>query len=115
MRTPLADLEVLRSPDDPTAGGRRVRISVPDGVGGGVSLEIDVRGFRLTEALQEVERQVDGALLSGVSTFAVIHGLGDGILQKGVRDYLRGRHEVGTFDFAPANEGGFGKTIVTLR
>ncbi|MCG8479068.1 MAG: Smr/MutS family protein [Spirochaetales bacterium] len=77
-------------------------------------LELDIRGRRLTEALDELERQIDGAILSGLTRFSVIHGTGTGVLQKGVRDYLRSRREVRSFDFARPEEGGFGKTVVEL-
>jgi DNA mismatch repair protein MutS2 len=76
--------------------------------------ELDLRGRRLHEALDELERQVDAAILNGLSSFSIIHGTGTGVLQKGVRDYLEDRPEVADFAFAPPEEGGFGKTIVRL-
>ncbi len=77
-------------------------------------LELDIRGRRLAEAIQELERQIDGAVLSGLTRFSIIHGTGTGVLQKGVRDYLLSRREVRSFDFARPEEGGFGKTVVEL-
>jgi len=40
--------------------------------------------------------------------------LGEGVLQKGVQDYLRRRHDVKKFFFSHPEEGGFGKTVVQL-
>lgn len=76
--------------------------------------ELDIRGKRLHEAIDEVERQVDAAVLHGLHSFSIIHGTGTGVLQKGVHDYLKGRSEVGSFRFARPEAGGFGKTMVEL-
>ncbi|NBB90788.1 MAG: endonuclease MutS2 [Spirochaetes bacterium] len=78
-------------------------------------LELDVRGYRLPEALSEVDRRIDDCLLSGVNQFSIIHGKGEGILQKGIRDHLASRDAVSSYDFARPEEGGYGKTIVLLR
>ena len=77
-------------------------------------LELDIRGYRLDEAIQALESQMDSALLCGISEFSVIHGTGEGILQKGVRDYLHSNRSVKSYSFARPEEGGFGKTIVKL-
>jgi DNA mismatch repair protein MutS2 len=75
---------------------------------------LDLRGFRLEEALQAVEKQVDRALLAGLQEFSIVHGLGEGVLQKGVQDYLKGRRDVKKYFFSHPEEGGFGKTVVQL-
>lgn len=76
--------------------------------------ELDLRGFRLAEALEALEDQIDAALLQHLTRFSVIHGTGTGALRKGVHEYLRDRSEIASFDFAPADQGGFGKTVVEL-
>jgi DNA mismatch repair protein MutS2 len=78
------------------------------------AFSLDLRGFRLEEALQALEKQIDRALLSGLAEFSVVHGLGEGVLQKGVQEYLRQRREVKKYFFSHPEEGGFGKTIVQL-
>ncbi len=77
-------------------------------------MTLDLRGQRLETALENLERQLDLALMQGLSEFSVIHGLGDGILQKGVQEYLKTRKEVQKFFFSRPEEGGFGKTVVQL-
>jgi DNA mismatch repair protein MutS2 len=84
------------------------------GAGRRPSLELDLRGKRLEEALDEVERQIDQALLSGMQRFGIIHGTGEGVLQKGVQDLLRRHPHVGGYSFARPEDGGFGKTNVEL-
>jgi len=78
------------------------------------AFSLDLRGFRLEEALQAVEKQVDRALLAGLNEFSIVHGLGEGVLQKGVQDYLKQRRDVKKFFFSHPEEGGFGKTVVQL-
>lgn len=77
-------------------------------------LELDIRGYRLNEAIKAVEDQMDSALLCGLSEFSILHGTGEGILQKGVRDYLHSNRNVKSYSFASPDAGGFGKTIVKL-
>ena len=77
-------------------------------------MELDLRGLRLEDALDVLRRQLDNAIVSGINEFAVIHGMGDGILQKGVRDYLGNEALVADFRFSRPELGGFGRTEVTL-
>ncbi len=77
--------------------------------------ELDLRGMRLEEALLQLEKQIDSALLAGMTVFHVIHGSGEGILRRGVREYLKECPMVQDFEFSHPREGGFGKTIVRLK
>jgi DNA mismatch repair protein MutS2 len=81
---------------------------------GEVLHELDVRGLRLEEALRRLERQLDRAVVRGLAEFSVIHGLGEGILQRGIHGYLRESRLVKDYYFAAPEEGGFGKTVVRL-
>jgi DNA mismatch repair protein MutS2 len=76
--------------------------------------QLDLRGMRLEEALHRLERQLDHAVVRGLSEFSVVHGLGEGILQRGIHRYLRGSPLVKDYYFATPEEGGFGKTVVRL-
>jgi len=80
-----------------------------------VVYELKIRGMRFEEAMQLVQRQVEGAILSGLKNFAIIHGKGHGILQKGVHDYLRNHPAVADYYFARPEMGGFGRTEVVLK
>jgi DNA mismatch repair protein MutS2 len=77
--------------------------------------ELDLRGYRLAAALEAVERQIDAASLQGLSFFSFLHGTGEGILGKGIHDYLRKHPAVADYHFARPEEGGYGKTIVRLK
>lgn len=77
-------------------------------------LELDLRGFRLLEAISALERQLEAATLEGLSGFSVIHGTGEGVLQQGVRETLARYPGIKDFQYARPEEGGHGKTIVTF-
>jgi DNA mismatch repair protein MutS2 len=78
-------------------------------------LELSVRGMRLDEALDALRRQIDAAVLAGMKEFSVVHGKGDGVLQKGVQDYLRTESAVADYYFSRPELGGFGRTEVVLK
>ena len=77
--------------------------------------ELDVRGLTLAETERVLDDQIEAALLSGLLSFSVIHGYGDGILQKGVHMYLKRNRYVSDYRFALPEDGGMGKTYVTLK
>ena len=75
---------------------------------------MDLRGLTLEEAIRRIDDQIEASLLSSLSSFSIIHGYGDGILQKGIHEYLKKRREVSDYRFARPEDGGMGKTYVTL-
>jgi DNA mismatch repair protein MutS2 len=77
--------------------------------------ELSLLGMRLPEALEALERQIDAAALSGLREFSVVHGKGDGILQKGVHDFLKKQPLVADYYFSRPELGGFGRTEVLLK
>ncbi len=79
------------------------------------SPELDLRGMRLAEAIEALSRQIDAASLAGLGTFSVIHGTGEGILAKGIHDWLKTQSSVADYYFARPEDGGFGKTWIHLK
>lgn len=101
----------------PRGGAKNKRVSVSYSASrdsGRAAFQIDLRGMRLDEAVDSLSRQLDNALVQGMKEFSVIHGTGEGILQKGVRDYLASHPGVRSFEFAHPDQGGAGKTVVYL-
>jgi DNA mismatch repair protein MutS2 len=72
-------------------------------------------GKRVDEALGLLDRFVDDALLHGLSELEVVHGCGEGILRRAVREFLAGHREVEAFHAADLAGGGDNVTIVQLR
>lgn len=93
----------------PRAVGRESETDI-----GGSTPEINVIGHRLEEAIGEVEKALDNALLSGAARFRVVHGHGTGRLRDGLRDHLRKHPSVSRLRAGDAREGGNGATIVEL-
>jgi len=77
--------------------------------------ELKLLGMRLEEAKDALRRQIEAASLSGLKNFAVVHGKGSGILQKGIHDYLKKEPAVADYYFSRPETGGFGRTEVVLR
>jgi len=85
------------------------------GSSGNAVFELKLLGMRLEEAKEALRRQIEAASLSGLKTFAVVHGKGSGILQKGIHDYLKKDPAVEDYFFSRPELGGFGRTEVILR
>lgn len=75
---------------------------------------IDVRGMTLDQAVEALSIQIEGALVHSMQSFSVIHGMGDGILARGLHDYLRSVSQVSNYYFARPEDGGYGKTYIEL-
>jgi len=79
------------------------------------SFNLDIRGKRGEEALGEVDRFFDDALMLGYPELRIVHGKGDGILRTLVRNHLRGYKQVGSMQDEHADRGGAGVTIVKMK
>ncbi|MFQ5863992.1 MAG: endonuclease MutS2 [bacterium] len=77
--------------------------------------EIDLRGQRLDEAIQEVDKFLDDALLAGWHQVRIIHGKGEGILRKGISEFLETHPKVKNKRLGAWNEGDMGATVVELE
>lgn len=80
-----------------------------------VPAQLDLRGKRYEEALNEVDQYLDAAILAGYPQVTIVHGKGTGALRQGITDYLKNHRSVQKYEFAPANQGGNGATIVTFK
>ena len=81
----------------------------------GMSPTLDLRGHRYEEAMTEVDRYIDSALLAGYPSVTIIHGKGTGALRKGVTEYLKRNPRVKSFGYSAPNAGGDGSTVVKLK
>lgn len=80
-----------------------------------ISAEISLRGLTVDDALYQLEKYLDQAVMAGLHKFRVIHGKGTGALRQAVQRYLRENPVVQSATFAEQNEGGLGATVVELR
>ncbi len=80
-----------------------------------ISAELSLRGMTVDEALYELEKYLDKAIMAGLLRFRVVHGKGTGALRSAVQQYLRENPMVKTSYIAEQNEGGMGATVVELK
>ncbi len=80
-----------------------------------VKSEIDLRGKLVEEALVDIEKYLDDAILAGFKQVHLIHGKGTGALRKGVHAFLAKHRRVASFRNGEYNEGGLGVTVVELK
>jgi DNA mismatch repair protein MutS2 len=76
--------------------------------------ELNLIGWRVEEALCELDRFLDRSLLHGLGELRIIHGIGTGNLLRGVREYLARSPHVESFRSGENFEGGEGVTVVKM-
>ena len=114
----LASLETLPRSERRKAGGgpgRAGYTAYQQSEGSTFSHEADLRGMRGEAAVAELERLMDRALMLGVEKLRIIHGKGDGILRKLIRNYLQEYKQVSKLEDEHADRGGDGVTYVYLE
>jgi len=81
---------------------------------GPAQLELKVIGMTVDEALTEVDRFLDKAMLQGMPWVRIIHGHGTGALRKAISEHLKGLPYVGGWNAANHESGGDAVTVVEL-
>ena len=76
--------------------------------------EIDVRGLRGDECMQTISLYIDDALVANASRIRILHGTGNGILRKLIRQYLDTIPEVISYHDEHPQFGGAGITVVDI-
>lgn len=80
-----------------------------------VSPQLDLRGQRYEEAMVNVDRYMDAAILAGYPSVTIVHGKGTGALRQGIIKYLQQHRTVKHFEFASPSNGGNGATVVYFK
>lgn len=78
------------------------------------STTLDLRGYRVEDALDSLELYLDKASLANISSVNIIHGHGTGALKSAVRDFLMTSPYVAKFRPGEDGEGGDGISIVDI-
>ncbi|HEX5824690.1 MAG TPA: endonuclease MutS2 [Candidatus Limnocylindrales bacterium] len=126
----IDDLEATSGPAPEDEGdpdrtiGRNARISQTSSGGGvgamqlertrSVASSLDLRGARVDEALEALDRYLDDAALAGLDKAVIIHGHGTGALRDAVRSRAGAHPLVKATRPGERGEGGDGATIVKL-
>ena len=80
-----------------------------------LSNRLDIRGYRVEDALDELELYLDQASLANLSPVTIIHGHGTGALKAAVRDFLSSSPYVAKFRVGEDSEGGDGVSVVDIK
>ncbi len=79
-----------------------------------VASSLDLRGARVEEALEALDRYLDDAAVAGLERVTIVHGVGTGALRDAVRSAAAANPSVGGVRPGERGEGGDGVTVVSL-
>lgn len=79
-----------------------------------VSPTLNLQGQRVEEAMENLTAYLDDALLAGLDSVTIVHGVGTGAIRRAVRDALREHPRVQGFRGGRKEEGGDGATVAEL-
>lgn len=113
----ISDLEIIEeaNPYAPKSFKRTSKGKLKMSKSLSVSPEINLLGKTVDEAVSELDKYLDDALLSHLSTVRVVHGKGTGALRKGIHEFLRRQKHVKSYRLGEFGEGDAGVTIVELK
>lgn len=80
-----------------------------------MSNTLDLRGYRVEDALDELEAFLDKASLVNLTPVSIIHGHGTGALKSAVRDFLSSSPYVAKYRAGENTEGGDGVSVVDIN
>jgi len=116
MRIRVEDLELLDRPEDeeekteadPAASAKpKPRVASP-------GMELDLRGLRVEEGLNALDKYLDAAFLANLPWVRIIHGKGTGRMREAVRNSLTKNIYVVSWEEGRDGEGGAGVTVAKL-
>lgn len=76
---------------------------------------LDVRGKRVEEVVPLLTQYLDDALLLSQAEIRILHGKGEGVLRKVIREQLKANRGVASFADEHVERGGDGITVVVLK
>lgn len=113
----ISDLEIIEEQNPYTAKNMRRtgkgKLKMSKSLS--VSPEINLLGKTVDEAVAELDKYLDDAILSHLNTVRIVHGKGTGALRKGVHEYLRRQRHVKSYRLGEFGEGDAGVTIAELK
>jgi DNA mismatch repair protein MutS2 len=124
VRTRITEVELLRKGEEPAleevisepSQERPMRKQPVTGMNPpSPGIELDLRGQRVDDALDQLDRYLDAAYMAGLPFVRIIHGKGTGKLRQAVRESLGENPHIKSFEAGGVNEGGDGVTVAKLR
>lgn len=113
----ISDLSIIEEPLSATERQRRQtstgKIKMSKTMS--VSTEINLLGKTVDEAVAELDKYLDDAYLSHITSVRVVHGKGTGALRAGIHNFLKRQKHVKSYRLGAFGEGDAGVTIVELK
>lgn len=113
-RVPLSNIRLLKQ-EKVSVPKRSVTRTIRTDVKRTASTEVDVRGQVVIDALLEVDRAIDSAVMQGLHQITIIHGKGTGVLRKEIQAHLKKHPSIRTFRLGTYGEGDSGVTVAELK
>ena len=117
-KVPLSNLKAPDKLKKPANNGKpkpQLRSTTVQRVQRKASMEINLLGMTVEEALMETDQFIDHAVMNGQTMVYLIHGKGTGALRKAIHAHLRGHRNVKSFRLGQYGEGEAGVTVVELK
>ncbi len=117
-RLPISDLLIVSETNNNQSTNKKNKGTKSQAGYGGMNKsytfkpEINLLGKTVDEAITELDKFLDDAMLSHASQVTIIHGKGTGALRRGIHDYLSRQKYVKNFRAGEFGEGDAGVTIV---
>ena len=118
----ISDLyqDIAPAPKQKQSGGMRnvrqgTRNNTTSAATRNASMEINVIGQTVDEAIIEVDRFLDNCFMNRQHTVYIIHGKGTGALRSGIHQFLKKHKHVSYFRLGTYGEGEAGVTVVELK
>ena len=112
INTNISDLEITE-PDKNTAKKAVHHASLSKAAN--ISSEINLIGLKVDEAIPKLDKYLDDAYLSHLTTVRIVHGKGTGALRSAVTAHLKKVSYVSSFRAGEFGEGDAGVTIVEFK
>ena len=117
-KVPLSNLKAPDKLKKPANNGKpkpQPRSTTVQRVQRKASMESNLLGMTVEEALMETDQFIDHAVMNGQTMVYLIHGKGTGALRKAIHAHLRGHRNVKSFRLGQYGEGEAGVTVVELK
>lgn len=115
LTLPISEIRIIDETRKPDHFQKTIKGSFGLNKAATLRSEIDLRGKLVEEGLEELDKYLDDAVLTGINQVSIIHGKGTGALRTGVHQFLKKQPHVMDFRLGEFGEGDSGVTIVILK
>ena len=118
INTNISDLEIIQSDSNTTGRSFAKKFAASSGSlskAGNISSEINLIGLKVDEAIPKLDKYLDDAYLSHLSTVRIVHGKGTGALRSAISQHLKKVSYVQSYRAGQFGEGDAGVTIVEFK